>query len=455
MSPLKRFLTFALPMGCKALGTQPDTAAPLPQECCKAIHDLLPSIVHGIGTEEYNGRLGTYYSYQQHALSPACVVKPTSANDVSRILRIASLQDCAFAVASGGHMAWPESSNTGDGFLFDLRDLNQIDISLKDQTISLGPGSKWTSVYAAMSVHNVTTAGARVNDVGVGGFLLGGGVAYMSNTHGFGSNTVFNYEVVLSDGTIINANSTSHADLFWALRLAGTNYGIVTRFDMPIFPSPAIWGAVTLYPATEQSTSEIFADYEKYNRDNDNVDTFKSAVFVNMPGQNDMMMTVIVNSAGQREPPMTSVDHIQQAEKLGSTHIVVSDVMTALLEAPVRTAWFTMTTRVNRQLFLDLNKMLADVFQPFEGKSGLSLAMGYQAFQKSYIEATHDSPVYNSMKEADDDLTLILLMVTWKDPKDDKEMKKATARFGKLAEQEATKRNLFSNFIYLNYANGC
>lgn len=71
-------------------------------------------------------------------------------------------------------MSWPGSSNTGDGFVFDLRDLNQIDISVEHQVVALGPGSTWASVYAAMSAYNITTLGGRVDDVGVAGFLLGG-----------------------------------------------------------------------------------------------------------------------------------------------------------------------------------------------------------------------------------------------------------------------------------------
>lgn len=72
-------------------------------------------------------------------------------------------------------MSWKGSSNIdGRGFVIDLTALNMVDISAKDQTVKLGPGSPWTNVYAAMSPFNITTTGARINDVGVGGFLLGG-----------------------------------------------------------------------------------------------------------------------------------------------------------------------------------------------------------------------------------------------------------------------------------------
>lgn len=71
-------------------------------------------------------------------------------------------------------MSWKGSSSIDDGFVLDLRDLNQIDISIADQSVKLGPGSTWKEVYAAMKPYNITTTGGRINDVGVGGFLLGG-----------------------------------------------------------------------------------------------------------------------------------------------------------------------------------------------------------------------------------------------------------------------------------------
>jgi FAD/FMN-containing dehydrogenase len=107
-------------------------------------------------------------------LLPICSVKPAIANDVSHVLRIAKAQQCPFAVASGGHMAWKGSSNINEGFLIDLRALDHIDISPEDLTVRLGPGATWINVYAAMEPYNLTMAGGRISSVGVGGFLLGG-----------------------------------------------------------------------------------------------------------------------------------------------------------------------------------------------------------------------------------------------------------------------------------------
>jgi FAD/FMN-containing dehydrogenase len=123
---------------------------------------------------EYESRNSEYYSRQQQELHPTCSVKPESAHDVSRILKIARSKQCPFAVASGGHMCWKGSSNIDGGFVIDLRALNQIDISPERQVVQLGPGATWVNVYAAMEPYNISTTGGRISPVGVGGFLLGG-----------------------------------------------------------------------------------------------------------------------------------------------------------------------------------------------------------------------------------------------------------------------------------------
>jgi FAD/FMN-containing dehydrogenase len=71
-----------------------------------------------------------------------------------------------------------------------------------------------------------------MENVGVGGFLLGGGISYNQAQIGFSCDTIVKYEVVLGNGTIVNANRTANADLWKALKGGGNNFGIVTRFDV-------------------------------------------------------------------------------------------------------------------------------------------------------------------------------------------------------------------------------
>lgn len=77
--------------------------------------------------------------------------------------------------------------------------------------------------------------------------LLAGGVNFYGNQVGFGCDTVVNYEVVLADGSVVQANRSSNPDLFWALKGGSSNFGLVTRFDIETIKSRKVWaGAHTV-----------------------------------------------------------------------------------------------------------------------------------------------------------------------------------------------------------------
>ncbi|KAG7089974.1 hypothetical protein E1B28_011599 [Marasmius oreades] len=424
------------------------------EACCDALRNELPSSV-GVfarGTSEYNARHQTYYSLQQQELFPTCTVKPNTASDVSQILRVAEAHKCPFAVASGGHMSWKGSSNIDGNFVIDLRALDQIDISPQDQTVKLGPGLPWINVYAALAPFNISTTGARNNFVGVGGFLTGGGITFESITKGFGADNVFQYEVVLANGSIVSVNKDTNADLFWALKLAGTNFGIVTQYEMTTFPSPVIWGAVSAYPITDQSTSDLLRAFEAYGHDDTNTNTFQSVSFASVGGV-DMLSVVQCTLDGVPQGPLTSVEPISHSELVGSTHDVINQVIQGALAPTARTHWYTFTTRINTPFFKDMRAKADEIFTPLNDRDGLTWAIGFQALQKSFIARTAGSPVFNALTQANDDLVFILLLVTWDDPADELVMRNATNALGAWGEAEAERRGVLSQFVYLNYAN--
>lgn len=103
---------------------------------------------------------------------------------------------------------------------------------------SVEPGAKWKNIYAdLLRSSNVTVTGGRDGDVGVGGFLLGGGNSYYTGRNGFGCDTVVNYEVVLANGTIVQANANENHNLWKALKGGALNFGLVTRFDLEAMPA--------------------------------------------------------------------------------------------------------------------------------------------------------------------------------------------------------------------------
>ena len=176
-----------------------------------------------------------------------CLFEPTSASDVAGALAILTATDTKFAVRGGGHMPVPEAAGIADGVLISTEKLNFMQLTKDNSIAQLGPGLRWGAVYDWISQYNLGVAGGRYDPVGVPGVLLGGGINYFGSQYGWSSNMVSNFEVVLANSSIVNANAQTNADLFWGLKGGSSNFGIVTRFDVKTFPVTSVYGGTTVY----------------------------------------------------------------------------------------------------------------------------------------------------------------------------------------------------------------
>lgn len=208
-------------------------------------------------SDEYTASLSSYFSSQQAEEHPDCIVYPETVQDVSTAVHALTVvlnttSDCQFAVRSGGHSFTAGASNIDSGVTVDLRGLHSIELSHDLSTVSVGVGSTWDDVYTQLDHLNLSVAGGRVAGVGVGGLTLGGGLSWHGPRYGFTCDTVKNFEVVLHNGSVVNANVNENPELSWALRGGTNNFGIVTRIDFETFRQGNLWGGVVEY---ELSTS--------------------------------------------------------------------------------------------------------------------------------------------------------------------------------------------------------
>ncbi|ETS82461.1 hypothetical protein PFICI_04337 [Pestalotiopsis fici W106-1] len=200
--------------------------------CCAQIAVVLGDLVHLPGTGLYNATETSYWSTQEAVLVPGCVVLPQTSTDVADFISTVSrITNCSFAIKTQGHAPAAGAANINGGPTLDLSWLNFTDISADFSTARVGAGSSWSNVYDTLQPYNKTVTGGRNGAVGVGGLTIGGGISYYSPQVGWTCDTVVNFEVVLSSGDIVNANSTSNPDLYRALKGGGNNFGVVTAID--------------------------------------------------------------------------------------------------------------------------------------------------------------------------------------------------------------------------------
>ncbi|CAG8970919.1 hypothetical protein HYALB_00000898 [Hymenoscyphus albidus] len=188
-----------------------------------------------------------YYSATNADNTPACVVFPTAAEHVSGILRVLdAFPDVGFAVKSGGHNPNKGFSSTDGAVLISFKDWNKSVLKGDGGLADVSPGARWENVISDLEDRGRAVVGGRIGDVGVG-LLLGGGLSFLSTQYGLACDSGVNYEVVLANSTIVNANENENSDLFWALKGGGNQFGIITKYTMKTFPISQTWGGVRTY----------------------------------------------------------------------------------------------------------------------------------------------------------------------------------------------------------------
>lgn len=175
------------------------------------------------------------------------MIKPTSAAEVSAAIVFANSHSLPFTVCGGGHSTSGQSSKGAEGVVIDLSLIREVTVDAAAQTITYGGGCLWSEVDEAASQHGLATPGGTVNHTGVGGLVLGGGFGFLSPRHGLTIDVLLEVEAVLADGSVVTASDTQNADLFWALRGAGTSFAAVTRFTSRAFPQGDVWAGVLIF----------------------------------------------------------------------------------------------------------------------------------------------------------------------------------------------------------------
>ncbi|KAI0896877.1 FAD-binding domain-containing protein [Annulohypoxylon nitens] len=220
-----------------------DTTSPVLrslQDTC----DQLKQALGGVNGTVFPSDGATYKDFEDEnysaacRLPAACIVNPNNAQDVSTAIKIISQTGTKFAVRSGGHNYIPGFGSVNEtGVLISLSNLNTTVLSTDQKTAKIGPGNRWEAVYEALVPQGLTVVGGRVGPVGVGGLMLGGGLSYFATQRGLAFDNVKSYEVVLANGTIVNASADNqYSDLYKGLRGGGTNFGIVTNYELYTYP---------------------------------------------------------------------------------------------------------------------------------------------------------------------------------------------------------------------------
>jgi hypothetical protein len=177
---------------------------------------------------------------------PALVALPADAGDVLAVMDYAIRSGLKVAPQGTGHNASAIAS-LDDTILVSTARMRGVEIDAEAQTARVQAGTLWIEVSEAASPHGLFPLSGSSPDVGVVGYTLGGGLSWLARKHGLAANHVTAIELVTPDGRLVRATPHDHAELFWALRGGGGNFGVVCAMEFRLFPYGEVYGGMLLW----------------------------------------------------------------------------------------------------------------------------------------------------------------------------------------------------------------
>jgi len=206
------------------------------------------------GDPDYDARRATSHGALDQR--PALVAEAETPADVRAAVVAAQEHDLPFAVQATGHGTHVPADGA---LLLKTSAMAEVLVDPDRRIARVGPGARWGEVIAAAAPFGLAPLSGTSPSVGVAGYTLGGGLSWLSRKHGFAADSLLRADVVTADGAIVTASADRSADLLWALRGGGGNFGVVTSLEIALHPVALVYGGAALYD--HERATELLARY--------------------------------------------------------------------------------------------------------------------------------------------------------------------------------------------------
>ncbi len=209
----------------------------------EALKDGLKGDAYAPGDGGYDeARAAWNLNAHQH---PALVVVAEGASDVLAAVRLARDEGLGVGVMATGHGV---AAPCDGGVLINTSRMRGVHVDPETRTARVEAGAKWADLVPEATAHGLAGLQGSTSQVGVVGYTMGGGFGWLGRKYGFAADSVKEADVVTADGELAKANAHENADLFWALKGGGGNFGIVTSLEFVLYPVTHVFGGNLFYP---------------------------------------------------------------------------------------------------------------------------------------------------------------------------------------------------------------
>ncbi len=179
---------------------------------------------------------------------PALIARCVGAADVVQAVNFARSSDVLTAVRGGGHSISGQSVCDG-GLVIDLSQMKAIRVDPVARTAQAQPGVLLGELDREAQAFGLITTLGTASDTGIAGLTLGGGLGRLARKYGFSCDNLLSVDIVTADGKLLRASERENADLFWAVRGGGGNFGVVTQFEYRLHElAPNVLGGIVMFP---------------------------------------------------------------------------------------------------------------------------------------------------------------------------------------------------------------
>ncbi len=184
--------------------------------------------------------------------------------DVAESVQFANVHGLEISIRGGGHHISGTSLTEG-GLLIDLSAMKQVEVDETTKVAKVGGGALLSDVDSETQKYGLAVPTGTVSETGIGGLALSGGLGYLRGKYGLSCDNILAAQVVTAHGEIVRASADEHADLYWAIRGGGGNFGVVTQFEFQLFEvGPKVLALDVMYDL--QDADSIYRQLDEFQK---------------------------------------------------------------------------------------------------------------------------------------------------------------------------------------------
>ena len=193
---------------------------------------------------------------------PALIVRCAEANDVPPAISFAREHGLEISIRGAGHNI-AGNALCDNGLTIDFSTMRKVHVDAEKKRAYVEPGATLADFDQAAQSHGLATPVGINSTTGIAGLTLGGGLGWLTRKYGMTVDNLVSVDVVTADGKKMRASENENADLFWAIRGGGGNFGVITQFEFKLHEvGPEILAGLIVFPFDQ--AKQVLSQYREF-----------------------------------------------------------------------------------------------------------------------------------------------------------------------------------------------